>query len=130
MILVTPSDVARIAPEFKELSVDDSEGGGADQIEDIIKLARSFVSEGAWGARAKYGIILMTAHLLKQLGFGDSSAGASGPVLREKVGDLERQYGALNLSAASEGDQLIAATSYGQQYLMLRKTVFFSPLVT
>lgn len=130
MIAVTPDDVALVAPEFKTMA-EDVAGGGQAQMESMIDLARTFVNEGVFGTKAKLGISFMTAHMLKELGYGDgASTDANGPVTSEKVGDLQRSYGQLNLANASVGDQLLSTTRYGKMFLYLRRTIVLTPMVT
>lgn len=131
MIDVSKDDVLVYAPEFSDLP--------EEVVDSIIELARSFVSETKWDTKAKQGICLMTAHLLKELGFTydeeedettNTGTDVTGPVASEKVGDLARSYGTFDFSKGSEGDQLLATTKYGKTFLMLRKTLLFTPMVT
>lgn len=127
MISVLPKDVVGLAPEFASLAATDD---GAVQMATIITYAREMVAEARWGSKAKMGICLMAAHLLKDLGFGDGgTSGAAGPITMEKVGDLQRSYGALQVQGGSVGDQMIATTKYGKNFVMLKKTIPTTPLV-
>lgn len=133
MIEVTAEDVAAIAPEFADLASSDP-----DQFDMPIELAREFVCEAKWGtdAKAKKAICLMAAHLMKELGFGADSEGGSGggtsavgPVTMEKVGDLQRSYGAAITVGGSVSEQLLATTTYGKTFVMLRRTLALTPRV-
>lgn len=101
----------------------------------VVDLAREFVCEAKWGndAKAKKAICLMTAHLLKDLGFGAGNSGSpnvSGPIIAERVGDLSRSYGQTSLgSGASASEQMLITTKYGKTFLMLRKTLVTTPIV-
>ncbi len=106
-------------------------GTEGEDILNTIELAREFVCESKWGTEAKAikAICLMTAHLLKTLGFGaGNSSNVSGPITSERVGDLARSYGQISMTG-SAGDQLLTQTKYGQTFLMLRKTLLFTPMV-
>ncbi len=131
MIDITAADVAALAPEYATLA---GTTAGALQIDTVIAYARTFVNETRWGeAKAKFGTILMTAHLLKTLSFGAEvglDAGASGAVTMKKVGDLQVSYSVATVQGASVLDQLLLTTSYGRNFIMLRKTVLTTPLVT
>lgn len=123
-ITITPEDVTNVAPEFK--NVED------ETIEVYIDIARDFVCVSKWGEKkGKHAIILMTAHMMKDLGIGSNeSSSASGPVTMEKVGDLQRSYASASLTGGSTSDQLLATTKYGRQFIMLRKTLVITPMVT
>jgi hypothetical protein len=94
MVTVTYEEVVAVAPEFATLA---ETVEGQEQIDEMITLARQFVSEDKWGTGTKTvkAISLCAAHFLKTLGFGSGgvSTTAAGPVTREKVGDLERTSG-------------------------------------
>lgn len=123
MIEVTAADVTQFAPEFSDLP--------SSQIDLIIEYARNWVCEDKWGSKSKLGIVLMSAHLLKEAGFGPGdSSSASGPVTSERVGDLQRSYGQVSLQNSSVGDQLLATTKYGRLFLTLRRTLVITPMVT
>lgn len=88
-------------PEFS--SVD------ATRVTNLNPTALLYVSEDCFGTAAKYALALMIAHILK---LGEQAG--SGPIKSEKVGDLSRSYGGLNISNW-------ALTSYGQEFEMLAK---------
>jgi hypothetical protein len=130
MVSVTYEDVIKVAPEFATLAEDVE---GQTQIEDQIELARLFVSEDKWGTGHKTvkAISLVSAHLLKVLGFGNTQGSTvSGPVTMEKVGDLQRSYSQLSMDKMSVSEGLFSQTSYGRTFLLLRKTLIITPLVT
>lgn len=76
---------------------------------------------GAARAQALYAAHLLKTAELQQAGSGGSAGGAVGPLIREKEGDLERQYGtpATPASTASKADSWLGSTGYGQQYSAL-----------
>lgn len=127
MVTVTKTDITDVAPEFASVA--------EPTVNIFIGYARHYVGEGVWGeAKAKQGIVWMACHLMKKIGFGEGTStptpgGSSGPVTMEKVGDLQRSYQALSLQGVSALDSVLATTSYGQMFIMLRKTVPTSPLV-
>jgi hypothetical protein len=131
MITVTALDVAALAPEFFELATETPA-----EFDAFIDLAREFVCESKWGteAKAKKAICLMTAHLMKDMdvggGAGLSGGVTAGQIVSEKVGDLSRTYaqGSSSIST-SVSDQLLTATKYGKAFLMLRRTLVFTPRV-
>lgn len=129
MIKILIKDVIGVAPEFKAFAETED---GPDAIKLVIGFARSFVNESRWGSRAKLGICLMTAHLMKELGYGGApkDSGITGAVTSEKVGDLQRSYGQINLQKASDSNQLLITTTYGKTFLMLRKMLLTTPIVT
>jgi hypothetical protein len=54
-----------------------------------------------------------------------SITGSGGPITQEKVGDLSRSYGTYDLSGSEE----LGQTSYGREFLRVRKTLIISPWV-
>jgi hypothetical protein len=132
MVTVTYEDVVKVAPEFATLAEDVD---GQTQIEDQIEFARIFVNEDKWGTGAKTvkAIAVLAAHFLKILGFGENAGGSSaaGPVTSEKVGDLQRTYqSSLGTMGTSTADRLFSETSYGRTFVLLRKTILITPMVT
>jgi hypothetical protein len=112
-VIIQPSDITDVAPELADQTT--------QRLEFYIELARSFVNEGMWGAKATKGIILYAAHLAT-LG---AREGAGGAITAERVGDLQRSYG----SSSSEEDYELKQTSYGTMFLSLRKTLAFTPIL-
>lgn len=126
-IAITAAEIIAMAPEFTGLTQPEADVA--------IALAREFVSEAAWktDAKAKQALILMTCHILKELGIaetGTGSDGSRGQVISERVGDLQVSYGQMNLLGSSEGSKLLMSTKYGSMFLMLRRTLGLSPRVT
>lgn len=88
-------------PEFSD--VDDA------RITALNDTAKLYMNEDCFGDAAQYALALMIAHILKL-----SEQAGSGPVTSEKVGDLARSYGKLNISNW-------ALTSYGAEFEILAK---------
>lgn len=126
MVSVTKQDITNVAAEFAAVP--------ESTVDIFIEYARDLVSEKVWGTKkAKQGIVWLTCHFMSQVGLGTSGSGAgggaSGPVTMEKVGDLQRSYGTTALTSSSAMDQLLSSTKYGQLFILVRKTVFTTPIV-
>lgn len=122
-ITITAQDVTNVAPEFTCVS--------NSEIDTYIEIAQTLICADKFGNKAKNALALVTAHIMKEIGIGsDASNNNSGAVTSEKVGDLQRSYGAVNIANASAQDQLFTTTKYGRLFLLLKKTIFFTPLVT
>lgn len=115
--MITPSAFKTRFPEFASES--------DDRVQMFLDDATIFVNERVWGTRCDLGVAYLAAHLLAINNRG--SGGASGPVTSEKVGDLQRSYAA---PTASNLDPTYASTTYGMEYVRIRKTIFTSPIVT
>jgi hypothetical protein len=128
MLQIEASDVTDVANEFQ--------GTSDETVEMFIALARRFVSESQWGDMSKQGIVQMAAHLLKKAGYGYGSDNtgtgggvATGPVISESVGEISRTYANVGSSGSTVADALLATTSYGQLFLMMRSTLVRTPFV-
>lgn len=122
-ITITAQDVTNVAPEFT--CVPNSE------IDTYIDLAGQIICAEKFGDKGKSALALVAAHLMKEIGIGsDPSSSNSGLVTSEKVGDLQRSYGQVAFTSASAQDQLFLTTKYGRLFLIIKKSIFFSPLVT
>ena len=90
-----------------------------DKIQAAITAAEGCINSDQWGVkRAAEGAIWLTGHLL--LLMQEGSGLDAGPVTSEREGGLSISY------AVSEGfkESSYGATSYGRQYLELRRTAF------
>lgn len=112
-ITITSSDVTNVAPEFASES--------SERVGIFIEYARLFVSESKYGDRAKFAIILYTAHLLTL----SNREGSGGAITAEKVGDLQRSYS----TTPKAEDYDLSQTSYGGMVLQLRKTLLVTPFM-
>jgi hypothetical protein len=113
---MTPAEFKIRFPEFATES--------DDRVQMFLDDAALSVSERAWSTKYDLGLAYLAAHLLASANRG--SAGVSGPVTSEKVGDLQRSYAA----ASSNIDATYSTTGYGIEFIRLRKTIFTSPIVT
>lgn len=104
---VTPETVADIAPFVAKIP--------AARVNRFIVRAQSQLSATAWGALYDAGVEFLVAHMLQMSMSGGQIAG---PVIREKVGDLEKQYAAPSLGVG--GYQL---TPWGIEYQRLVELV-------
>lgn len=107
--MVDKSFVIDVAPELS--TQPDS------RFERFIPIASSQVPSAVWGDQTDFAIALLTAHYMSAF-----STGGRGQVVSEKVGDLARSY-ANNTSS----DDSLMSTSYGQQFVELRKTLVITP---
>ncbi len=107
--------IVDIASEF---STTDS-----DRIDRLVALATLQVPASAWGDVQELAIAYLVAHWLKV----DSLKG-KGAVTSEELGDVKRTFAAT--SRAGKDADGYSQTSYGSQFLILRKTRLAGPLVT
>lgn len=113
METVTSEEIKAFAPELQSES--------DARIGMFIEFGKTFVNESKWSNKYKLGLILISCHLITIANRG----GTGGAVTSERVGELARSYG----QASGNGTDEMASTSYGQQFLMLRKTLLFTPIV-
>jgi hypothetical protein len=105
------------------------------QIEPRITLAESLVNRDVWDTSATGGRDLGddgVAHLAAHFLALDQGAtmGAAGPVMAESAGGMSRQYGfAVRQNSVTLDESLLLRTTYGQRFLMLRKSLPIMPLV-
>ncbi len=127
---VSPADIVGadtgIAPEFATLS--------NVLIQNFINDAELSVNPDFWGVKTDAGVKYLTAHRLTiSYPEGSTSGGAavSGPITKEKVGDLERTYGSTSgsSSGSSVGDAMMATTKYGGIFLSLQEEIPGGPMV-
>lgn len=117
---ITADYLQTLFPEFT--AVND------DRLAAFLAITAGQINLTVWGAKSDYAQALLTAHMLKVLGLGSTGpSGAGGPVIREKIGDLERGYGQWDYKDGFGG---YAATPYGTEFINLRKTTIRGPMVT
>lgn len=94
------------------------------RIDIMLSYAALRINRARWGSKADFGTMLLACHMLTRL---SASAGPAvgGTVLREKVGDLETQYGQIEM----KGDEEFATTAYGALFVQTRKGLGLTPLV-
>lgn len=122
---VSSGDITAFASEFSAVP-----GATVDL---YINLAKLSVNPRIWKDKADFGTILLTCHMLKLKKANDaaSASGAVGTVTSEKVGDLARSYGGFGGgSGADPSEASLGQTSYGQEFLRLRRSLVITPLVT
>jgi len=110
---ITPQDIKAFAAEL--------ENETDERINLFIEYGLSFVNETKFGRKFKLAHVLITCHLITAAGRG----GNGGGVTSESVGELSRSYGQTTGSGTDE----LATTSFGQQFIALRKTLLRTPLV-
>ena len=96
-----------VAPEF---SSEDSA-----TLDELFKLADPDVNDTVWGVKADHAKALLVAHMLK---IGKVRQGEGGPLKRQKVGQLEREFAVSNDNISS-----LKSTGYGLDYLRIRKQI-------
>lgn len=120
-----PTYIKALFPEFS--TVNDV------RIQALIDIANLSVSQKVWGSSYTPGIAYLVAHLLKRSGAAAGVSGSSsqaGTVSSEKVGELQRSYASPSMSGSSAEDALLSTTSYGIEYLRLRRQLLITPMVT
>ena len=121
----TAENIKSLFPEFSAVS--------DQRIDNFVEIAKLSVAEKVWGSSFGTGVSYLTAHLLKRAGVGGGVQGGTsnpGTVSSEKVGELQRSYALPNFSGGSAEDGLLSTTSYGIEYLRLRRQVLVTPMVT
>lgn len=106
------ADVLVYAPELSTLS--------NPFLQIYLDLAKNFVFESKWERKYKQAVCLLTAHMVSMTSTG---ANNSGPIASESVGELSISY------SNGQMDDELQSTTYGEIYLMLRKTLKITPLV-
>jgi len=112
MSLTTKVNVLAIAPELSTLS-DDTWNLFLTDVELNI-------SASVFGTKTEMAARYWVAHRLKLI--QDASlGGASGPITKERVGDIMREYAKVSTVLQSEKDY--SRTSYGTTFLSIRRSV-------
>lgn len=97
-------------------------------IEIFKQIAEPNVSAKAFGSLYLQALAYYTGHLItldnikKTSGSASSSVNPSGQLIREKEGDLERQYSAVSLQNSDVLNPL-NSTLYGQEYTRMIKRI-------
>lgn len=108
----TPDDIRDLAPELATET--------DARLSRFIAHASAYVNASAWGAKADFARALFAAHLLTI----SKRGGVGGDVTSESVGDLSRGYGSASSST------FLSSTSYGQQFMALRRSIVMPMVVT
>lgn len=105
-----------LAPEFSELS--------DETVEKWLELSAPLLSSKKFGSIHTQAVVLLTAHRLKMAGYGDNSTGTIGQTLR--VGSYSEGSTSIGYNTGQQTnlmpDAELTLTSYGLQYLTLRRT--------
>lgn len=109
-------DLLALAPEIADNS----------RVDLFLGYAALRVNRRIFSGKADFATLLLAAHMLTRFS-ADMSAGVSGAVTMEKVGDLQTQYGRLGL--AGDGDDELNTTTYGAHFVSLRRGLLTTPLV-
>jgi len=123
---VTAAQVKNYAPELTPVL--------DARVDTFIAFAELRVNRDQWLDLGDLAVILLTAHMLSVAGGanGGTGSGASprGQVTDETVGDLSRSYsdlaGVETITTFMSG---LGGTSYGLEFLELRKTLVITPIL-
>ena len=116
---ITATEFLTFFDEFKKVPI--------PKIDAFIGVASIRVNAQVWGAVAKYGTALLTAHMLTMTGPGGLGSGG-GAVTGESVGDLSRNFA--TVGEAGSGDAQLNTTRYGQDFIALRNETIVTPMAT
>lgn len=94
-------------------------------LQEIVDATALMISLDAWGLKAFDGHLNLAAHFGSKAKSA-TSASPSGAVTSRSIGALSISYGTAAAPAASDGD--LSSTSYGQLYLMLKRTLLVPPM--
>ncbi len=101
----TTADFILVFPEFAALP--------DAQVQIFENIAKGYITEGIFGVRAQYALMLYTAHLLE---LNVIRRGKSGATEMEKVGDLTRKF-------TTPKNPELNSTQYGLQLRELQKAM-------
>lgn len=105
--MITPEQFKKRFPEFEKADL--------ETVGFFIDDAKNQMSEKAWGKLYQQGLMNLTAHLLFT---ANLKGNVKGQVLSKKAADLQINYGAVGLP-----DDPFSTSSYGLEYVRLRKLV-------
>ena len=120
MALTTKDNVLLIAPELADES---------DDLWDLILAdANLFVSASVFGARTEIAARNWVAHRMT-LNSGNGLNNVSGPIVKEKVGDVMKEYA--NIKQVKKSDMDYGRTKYGREFLTIRNSCmpYFSVVI-
>lgn len=114
---LTPADFKIRFPEFEEID--------NTRIQFFLNDAVLEVSESAWGTLYEKGVMSLSAHLLSisqsNQEDDDSDDGETGNITSKSIGDVS--YSFAKATSESSSDDWYLQTSYGAEYLRLKKRV-------
>ena len=96
------------------------------QLEQVITWTARVINLQRWGRKTSDGHLLLIAHVGTVQGAG-AAAAPSGAVTARTIGGISTSYGA---AAVEPGEGNLNGTGYGQQYLLLRRSIVVVPLGT
>lgn len=111
MALTTKDNVLLIAPELSTAS--------NDLWDLVLADVGDAISASVFGVKSERAARYWVAHNMTLL-VDSSLAGASGPITKEKVGDVMREYA--KIVSVSESEKDYSRTGYGQTFLSIRKS--------
>ena len=101
-------------PTLIECLSDEFKGTKKKILNCLYDLVDPDVNDSVWGVKAEEAKHLLLLHKLKL----KKRKGEAGPLERQKVGQLEREFAVNRESVTS-----LSSTSYGLEYLRLRKQI-------
>ena len=115
----TEANIVLIAPELKDFIELEANN---DLVALILEDVAAQIREAVYGTKQERAQRYLAAHLLTLIKQGEdgASSGASGPVEKEKVGDVEIKYSNAVLSNLSDMTRY-DETKYGRVYMIIRK---------
>lgn len=115
----TTKNIEAIAPELKDFINDSC---NKDLVELILEDVTAQIREAVYGTKEERAQRYLAAHLLTLIKQGSDgvNSGASGPIEKEKVGDVEVTYSTSVLSKLSDVNRY-DETKYGRVYMIIRK---------
>jgi hypothetical protein len=108
----TAKNIELIAPELETFICQNG-----DLVALILEDVAGQISSATYGSKQERAQRYLAAHLLSLAYTASQGAGGSGPVVSEKVGDVEVKYGANNFTDKSRYDE----TPYGRTYMTIRR---------
>lgn len=114
--LATKEDLYKLVPQLKGLEPEQ-----ACLVDVYLEIAGSMINVKVWKAKASNGHSLLTAHLLAMN--PDTNIRKGAPVSSVKVGPVSKSF-----AVTASQDSELGTTSYGSQYLLLRRTIRRTPL--
>jgi hypothetical protein len=115
--MINKAYILNIAPELA--SVEDARFSFF-----VTNMAR-FVNSAAWGEGYDYAHALLVAHALTMSNRGQTAGGAAGAVSSMALGKASISYASPTATDAGS----LGQTSYGSEFLSLRKTLLISPVI-
>ena len=106
-----------VAPEFAALV-----SPIVEPVLSLVPLAELEVKSDFWGDKTDHGVALLVAHMVAMGKKGGSGSNIGG-VKKLKVGKMEKEFATVN----TESIKAIESTSYGLEFVRIRRTLVKSP---